>query len=352
MEFKINTKKLDGILSVVKEGVGDNRIMPATEYLQMILEEGQLFITATDSHNFITYKESDIEGTDGTVIVKADQLIKLVSRTTKEKISFSLKEKHLEVKGNGVYKLALFDEPYPDYEIEPEGTWQADLKKLTRAFKVNESAIAKEMTMPCLTGYNIGTSSVTTDGIKLCINNTSILDENVLIPGKLADLIQLMSKEKIMIEKEGNKLLFSSDNITVFGSELDGMGEYPDVMPITELGYGNSVTVPKAALISIVDRLSIFVDPFENYGIILAFGEELELSDLKGNSKEVMEYVEHEKTDELVRIVVNINFLQDILKPLTKENIVLEYEEGKPLRVVENEVIMVLSTLEDKEEEE
>lgn len=348
MKFTINTAKVNAILSAVAKGVGKKYTLPITEYLQIKLEDNTLSITATDLTNFITYVDAEVEGEDGEAIVKADTLIKLVSKTTKDKMTFNLKEGHLEVKGNGTYKIELLEEgEFPTYEFDAEAdTSEIETSVLKRMFHTNKSAIADELLMPCLTGYNVGAMAITTDGIKMCINDVEVASQNMLITQTLADLLSTLTAEKVSIQKDENKILFTTHNIIIFGTELDGIEEYPDVTPILEIEHPSSVTVSKSALTSAIDRLGLFVNSFDNNGIRLQFtAEGLIIEDLKQNSQESIEYAE-KKLDEDVELIVNIDLFKDILAPLQQVNVKLEIGAEFPIKIAEDKVTQIISTME------
>lgn len=355
MKFTIETRKLNNILAVVKNGVGDSRILPITEYIELYLSEGDLIVTATDMNNFITYVQTDVKGTDGIIVVKAADLIKLVGKTTKAEMSFELKDSYVQVKGNGVYKLQISDENFPDYEFSSSEGGESvviDVNTLKKAFQINESAVAKELLMPCLTGYNVGSKCITTDGIKMCINNTSVIEEPVLLPQKLVDLIQLLHTPEVNVQRDDNKILFTTNNIRIFGTELDGLSTYPDITSLLDLEYESTVTVNKTEFTEALDRLAIFVDAFENYGVNIFLDKtSVTLQDLKDNSKEVLGY-ESCAVAEPLHVIVNLVFLQDLIKPLKNDVVTLQFQEGHPLCLIEGDTTFILSLLEDEEIEE
>lgn len=349
MKFTIGTAKMNSILGKLSKGVGNSKILPITEYIKFELVEGTLTMVATNSANFITYTEKEVEGEDGIAIVKADMLIKLVARTSKPEIHFELKDTHLEVKGNGTYKLELFEtNEYPEYEFDTTSKGiTVKTALLKRAFEINKSAIATEMLMPCLTGYNIGNDVITTDGVKMCLNDTTIFqDVRTLIPQGLADLLTVLSDEEVTIQKDGNKLLFTTSNITVFGTELDGIEEYPDISVVTDIHFPNYGIVSRQQLIDTLDRLSLFIDNSTNYGVKMTFKQDgLYVEDLKKKSTEKIEYVERSQEQQDVELIFNINYLDDLVSALGKENLTVYYGEELPIKLVEENVTLVLSTM-------
>ena len=344
------TAKMNAILGKLSKGVGSSKILPITEYLKMELVEGTLTIVATDSANFIEHTEKGVEGEDGTAIVQADKLIKLISKTTKQQVTVELKETHLAVKGNGDYKVELFDtNEYPTYDFNTEiqgiAVKTAVLKK---AFSINKSAIATETLVPALTAYNIGSDVLTTDGVKVCINETAILQgQRALIPQKLADLLQSISTEEVYIQKEGNKLLFTTESTTIFGTELDGIEDYPDVAPLTGLEYSNIAKVKRKQLLEAFDRISLFVDNTTNYGVKLRFATDaLYIEDLKGKSFEKVEYTEPSASTEEINILFNLGYITDIATALSKDDLSIYYENELPLKIKEVEnITFILSTM-------
>lgn len=361
MKFTINTVKLNTMLSKASKGVGNSKIMPITEYVEILLQDGKLFITATDLANFITVTATiDGDYEDGRAVVKADVLAKLVAKTTVPAMTFKFNEKEGKVKGNGTYTLALFDgEEFPDYEFvchEAEKVTM-DTSTLKKIFLVNKSAIATEMFMPCLTGYNVGEKAITTDGIKMCINaspafaDTTFATHPVLLTQTLADLLHGLVDDRVQIERDGNKLLFTTNDQIIFGTELDGIDSYPDVTPILLMEYVNTAVVPRQPLLDSIERLSLFVDKFDNNGIKLNFSDSsLTVQDLRGNSSEVINLEKSVVGDDTKEATVNINYLKDLLSVLSADTVEVKYGEGLPLLFTEGTVSLVLSLMNVGEE--
>ena len=173
MKFKIETAKLNQILAKVSKGVGNGKLLPVTQYLRVVLKDRTLSITATNLNNYITGKVFNVSGDNGELLVEADKLIRLANKTTVEFMEFIAEDKTINVKGNGKYKIPYIDGDFPKYEFDDtiSGNTISNLV-LQEMFKVNKSAIAITMEMPCLTGYNVGKMCITTDGIRMCLNNT------------------------------------------------------------------------------------------------------------------------------------------------------------------------------------
>lgn len=355
IKFKVKTKELTSALNTVEKGVGNSKIIPITEYLHFILKDGKLTISATDLNNFISYTLDEVEGDDLNIIIHATSIIKLAGRTTKEYMEFKIKDDYVEVKGNGTYKIELMiDEEFPEYdfELEKNPTKIEDITAFKRILKVNEQSISKEMITPVLSGYNVGEKVITTDGIKMCITDEAILtDSPVLLTQDYVELINTLTGESELHRHE-DKILIKSKDVVIYGSQLEGIEDYPDITPILDIEHTGSVKVNKDELTSVLDRLLIFSDPFDNNGVELVFGEKhLSISDIKGKHNEKIKYdksveVSH-KND--IKVPVNIHYLKDLLDVVTEKEVEIHYGEGIPLKIVDKKVVEILSIMELEE---
>lgn len=348
MKFEIETMKLNNLLLKASRGLGKSEVFPVTEYFQLEINDGDLYVTATDMTNFITAIALNVSGDDGEIIVKADQLLKLVAKTTKPFMKFDFDGATFQVTGNGKYKLPVFEgDEFPEWEFGDAPEMKIQTALLKDVFAINKSAIANDNVMPCLTAYNVGSDCVTTDGVKMCINQSPIFNEQrMLITQTLADLLGTITAETVTIQKDENKLLFTTPDVIVFGTELAGLEEYPNINGILGIEYEHHVVLPKFELVNVLDRLSIFVDKFDNNGVRLQFtSDKLQIEDLKRNSNESVDYQERNGYDNIIEIVVNIEFLVDLLRVTKGDSVHIYFGEGLPVKLVEDKVTKVLSTM-------
>jgi DNA polymerase III sliding clamp (beta) subunit (PCNA family) len=188
----------------------------------------------------------------------------------------------------------------------------------------------------------------------MCINNGVHLfaGKNMLVTPILADLISTLSEENVEVQKDGNKLLFSTSNIVVFGAELDGIDQYPDVSGINEIEYPYTVKLNKSELESALDRLELFADPFDNHAVRLEFTKAgLKVSDLKCQSFEEHKFVDGSSPiapDEPLDYLVNVGFFQDLLGSLSSEAIDVSFAPGgAPIKIVDGNIIEVICPMEE-----
>lgn len=354
MKLNIETIKLNAILDSVSKGVGNIRVLPITEYILIELKEGQLKVKATDSINFVTYTEKGYEGEDGQAVVKAAQFMDLVKKTTKTEIKLQLKDSHLEVIGNGTYKVELnTEDEFPTYEFKyNESGVTVPSTTFSDIFQTNYSAIASDMIMPCLTGYNLGKGSTTTDGVKMCINENGIdMKDNILISQKQAELISSLNSDKVNVQVDGNKMIFKTNNVEIFGVEMDDKEQYPDIEELAQLEGESKVTLKRQPLLQSLQRLALFVNIFENGGVTLGFRtDKLHLKDVKENSSEEVAYEKQEIKEE-AEVSVSVRYLIDLIEALKGEEIELQFtNDGEtPLIIKDGKVVQLLSIMEKAE---
>lgn len=357
MKIVVNTDKLKTMLSTVIKGVGNGKLIPITQYLKVELSDcGTLKITATNLNNYITVSQSGITGESGSFLVIAGSFVKLVSKTTKGEITISVVNNELKIKGNGEYTLPILAEDFPRYDFDMDNndfTYKSvKTSVLKSTLAVNKYSVSNDMVMPCLTGYLVSNKCITTDGIKMCINNVDIFPTNILIPPSLVDLINTITDEEVEIYYMQNKLLFQTNTITIFGTELDGKDNYPDITSILNIEYPYNISVPKTSLLSVLDRLSIFTNPYDNNGIKFIFeGDQLKVTDLKGNNEEIIKYVTPIELNHFA-IALNINFITDLIHAVQDINVNIHFGDSSTLRIDDNNVTEILGLMSTEESDD
>lgn len=355
MNFSVKTMTLQQLISKVIKGAGFNKIVPLTEYFFITVNGSQLTVQSTDATNFVTGRVGIVSGENGSVIVKAEQLSKLVSRTTKDTLHFSVKDSYLEVKGNGTYKVQIItDQPYLEFDFNKDDEtyerFSIEGSTLKKCINVNSGALAKEMLIPFFTGYNVGKYVITSDGIKLCVTElTKSHIQNTLFTKEFASLVNIFPDELLKVEKEKNRIRISNSDLEIFGVEMDGVESYPDVLPLIESEMDGNVSVSKFDLTAVLERMILFTDAFNNNTVSLSFGNTLVITDVLGNSTEDV-HINWESKQLSGTLHVNLSLLIDLINSVTSEKINLLFTEGSPLKIMSDNTIQFLSLVDYQKE--
>lgn len=356
MKLKLKTLKLQEMVSKAIKGASNNKMIPITGLMAIVLKNGVLTLITTDAINTLKVMEKDIEGDDFYVVVQADIFSKLVSKITTETITLTLKENSLEVKGNGTYSIELpLDEEgqlikFPEYKFDTTvEKSEINLSTVKVLLNANKAALAQTMEIPCLTGYYFDDKVLTTDTFKVCSTDIKVFPDKVLLPAELMELLALMDEEKITVQVSGNKILFSTNNVIVFGSQLEGIEDYPSeaINAYLETEFKSVCKLPKGAVLNLLDRLALFVATYDKNGVYLTFTKDgVIFSSKRSNGTELIKYQGSENFQPFT-CCVDIELLKSQISAQTEEVVELWYGHEKAIKMTSGKITQIVALLED-----
>ena len=159
---------------------------------------------------------------------------------------------------------------------------------------VNKSSLSKKMDVPCFCGYYMKDKVITTDEDVICLNLINVFDEPILVSSEMLELVALSGDEKITVYYEDNYLKFEASDIVVSGPENDDKELFPvdDLEAFLDENFKSTCKIPKLSMLSILDRLSLFISPFDKNGAYFTFTKRgLDISSKGSNSSEVLPYL-------------------------------------------------------------
>jgi hypothetical protein len=206
------------------------------------------------------------------------------------------------------------------------------------------------MTYPMLTGYLVGNGVITTNRVKMVLNNCGLLPEDkILISQRFADLLMgFTSSVNLDISADG-ALRASSATKTLVGPQLAGLTQYPDITGLKSIDPKQSFTVNRAELLAVLDRVMLFVDTASNFGIRITFdGTDIVVSDLQQNSEERMAFTGDFTAP--FTLDLNTKFFTELLTSLSGESVTIQFEERLPVKIVENDMTILLSPIDPNQQ--
>ena len=358
MKLTINTSTLQNMVAKSMKGASCNKMIPLTGLMAIELKDNDLTLITTDATNYLYVRETKVEGDDFYVVIQADMFAKLISKLTCEKVSLELKDNVLMVTGNGKYSIELpLDEEgelikYPnplaganfvgdDYTI--------NLSTVKLILNTAKSALADTLEVPCYTGYYVGNKVVATDTYKICGINIKMWDEPTLISPEMMNLLDIFTDEKIAVYRNGNTMVFKSENCTVYGTVMDSIDDYQieAIDGLLEQGFESSCKITKSALLQLLDRLSLFVSPYDKNGIYLTFTRDgLQIESKQANSVEVIPYIESNNFRDFT-CCVDIEMLHSQVKANTGDGVTVHYGEENAIKIADGNVVQIVALLED-----
>jgi DNA polymerase III sliding clamp (beta) subunit (PCNA family) len=322
------------------------------------LKDHTLTLVTTDATNYLYVREFKVDGDDFYVVIQAEMFAKLISKMTCEKVSLELADNILMVKGNGKYSIELpLDEEgelikYPDplntcgRFDEPTNVHLSTIKLILNTAK---AALANTLEVPCYTGYYVGDKIVATDTYKICGIDIKMWDEPALISPEMMSLLDIFTDENIAVSRKDNVMLFESANCTVYGTLMDSIDDYQidAINGLLEQDFESHCKLTKSALLQLLDRLALFVSPYDKNGIYLTFTRDgLQIESKQANSVEVIPYAESNNFRDFT-CCIDIEMFHSQVKANTGDGITLYYGDESAVKIADGNVSQVVALLED-----
>jgi DNA polymerase III sliding clamp (beta) subunit (PCNA family) len=296
--MKVKTRLLKDMLSKLN-GLKPSTLREITQYYEISFHKDSLEIKGTDGTNYVFVTTTDYKGTEsGSVIVKSDQLTKLIGKTSKEEVTLTVKDNYLEVKGNGTYKVEIVaDEVYPTIKVDRHNEYKLNTNNLLDGIKLGRLAKSPTSSDGVLFNFLIKNGLLfASDAIKVYkteIDGENLDDIKLLIPPQLSTLLSCLSDEQVTVytDKDNTLVELVTDNITVVGPLAENAEGYPIMTDLFEQEFTHTVSICGNQVIAAVDRLHLFLSAYDD-GVMNFVFTETELSICTSNkSIESIPYV-------------------------------------------------------------
>ena len=353
----VSSRMKDAVNKAIK-GAGFNNLIPITSMIGIKLSDGKLRLLTTDMTNTLCIIIDKVSGEDMDITVDADKFGKLIAKTTSEDIDLSVKDDILYVKANGTYKIPLISDEeglvtFPALTETKGKTTNVKLTSIMQAYNINKSALAKTLENPALTGYYCGDMVISTDANVITFNNFKMFeqDEPLLISPQLMQLLTLNKQEDIKLIADKTLLTFIADDMVVQGAVMEGIEDFPanDVKAYLDEAFTSSCKVPKDLLLATLDRLALFIEPYDKNGAYFTFGRKgINIHSKKDASTEVINYVESKDFEPFV-CCVDIPMLKEQLQANPDDTVKICYGNENALKIESGKVTQVIALLEDED---
>ena len=365
MKLTIKTEKLKEMVSRAVKGVGNNKLIPLTSLMAIEVENNTLTLITTDATNYLYISEDKVVADDFYVVVDANTFSKLISKMTCENVTLEVKSgvNVLEVKGNGNYKIELpLDEngepiKYPD-PVDKIDLSNAIEKIINRStiqviLETIKPALATTLENPCYTGYYMGQHVVATDTYKIASMDVKLFERAKLISPELLDLLSVMTEEKITVDVSDNDIVCSTHDCIVCGKFMEGIEDYAieAISGLVDTEFESFCSVPKSALLQLLDRLSLFVGTYDKNAVYLTFTQNgLQVSSKAANGVELINYVASDNFKDFT-CSIDIQMLTQEVKAISNDVIELYYGEDNAIKMTDGNITIIVALLEDDMEE-
>ena len=356
MEMKVKTTLMQNLMVKASKCASNNKLRPITGLMGISVADGELRIMTTDDDNYLMVK-SKLDGVDEFDVVVSTDIIKLIQRITSEYVVFAVDNNVLTITGNGKYKIALeIDDsgnslryPFPMPDVSEMDKIVVKTDNLNLVKNVCSSSIGIKSDTSCYDGYYVGDRVIATNGEKLASVDIDLFAGKVtLISPEMMKLLDVVTSETVDVyySEENKMIVFETDNCIIFGPELYGIEEYDvdAISDLIELDYGYECEIPKTELLSLLDRVNIFVDVYDNNIVRMKFDKsKLTVQSLKSSAVEEIAYMAEQADDYDYECQVNVQMLTELVKANTSESIRMHYGNEKTLKITDDNVVQILA---------
>ena len=364
MRITLSTEKLKEMVSRSVKGVGNNKLIPLTSLMCIELKDNTLTLITTDATNYLYIVDEKVVGDDFYVVIDANVFSKLVSKMTSENVSLTIKSdlNYLEIKGNGTYKIELpLDEngeyikyPNPYYNIDDvESAGVVNRTTIQVILDTIKPAVATTLESGlCYTGYYVGDKVVGTDTLKIASMNVKVFDVPRLISSEMMNLLAVITSEKIEVEVSGDDIVFNTPDCIVVGKLMDGLDDFAiePIMTLVDTEFESSCSVSKNDLLQLLDRLSLFVGPYDKNVIYLTFTRNgLQVSSKATSGVEIIDYVASKNFTEFT-CPIDIQMLCNEVKSIASDVVEIYYGEDNAIKIVDGNITIIVALFEDEDE--
>lgn len=360
MSLTINTELLKEMVARVVRGASNNKLIPLSSLMLIELSNNELTLVTTDATNYL-YITKPVEGEDFYIVVQAEQFSKLISKLTCQNVVLDITDSALEVKGNGSYKIDIplddgefikYPDPLKDIKLNKKSKKEIAFSDIQTILVSCKSALATTFENPCYTGYYVGDRVITTNQETISALNKKLLGKDVLISSEYMDLLSVMTTDKVTVYIVDNDIVCQSDDCTVYGKLMEEVGDfaYDEISELLDKEFNSSCEFSKSAILSLLERISLFVGDYDDFAIQLLFTEEgLQIESMKSNGVEVIPYIKSNEFSAF-KCLMDIRSLTNIIKAYPDDAIVCKYGDDSCLKFESADLTFIIGTIEEGNE--
>lgn len=356
MQLKLKTDELKNAVNKVVKGMGNNKLLPITEMLGINVEQNVLKLVSTDGSTKVQVYLG-VEGNNETFsfVVNGKSFSQLVAKTTSEFVTLIIEKEKMTLRGNGTYSFSFpSDEDGNLIKLSPilidVHTDQKEVlvstAELQRSYNVNKFSIAETNEIMAYTGfYYDKDGSITTNSLKISYINNSLFETPVLLNGKFASLFSILSGDETSVFQNNSELMLVSGNVSILGYKMTEVVDFPidDIKPFLANDLPHKVRLNKKALLNLLERIAVFVTPFDKGSIKVDFTKEgLRVWTLDDVNNELIPYTDSENLEES-SIKVDVTNFKDLVSSNPEDELVIMYGNPSAIKMTFGNVSQVLA---------
>ncbi|HSD64544.1 MAG TPA: DNA polymerase III subunit beta [Ignavibacteriaceae bacterium] len=364
MEFKVNSKVFEKLLSRIIPAVPTRTPMPVLENFLIEIKDGLMTVSATDMEIALRSSLNVPSEEDIKMVIPAKLFYDIIRSLGDTQIKFETDQssgnQKLKIQTeNGLYHISYSSaDEFPDIpEVSKDKEVIMNGQDLRKMIDQTSFAMSKEDMRPAMTGTLMefteeGLRFVTTDGHRLVkyVNKsiTSNNDEQYIVPERaISVLTKLLGDNDIKMYLSKTNISFNLGDLELI-SRLIGE-KYPAYNSVIPLENENFLKLNTNDLISTVKRMMLFSTSSSKQVKFSIDANNLEVSaediDRGSNAKE---NINCEYKGDPMDIGFNTSYVNDILTHINDDQVIFKLHSPtkaciiEPLKKEENEDLMLL----------
>lgn len=361
MEFKVNSKVLEKLLSRIIPAVPSRTPMPILENFLFEIKDGALIVSATDLEIALRSSINIPAEENISMVIPARLLFDIIRSLSDTQIQFKTESnsKLKMITDNGEYNIGFSSpEDFPEIpSVSKEKVITINGSDLRKAIELTAFAMSKEDMRPAMTGTlleftNEGLRFVSTDGHRLVkyINKKikSDKDEQYIVPERaISVLTKLLGDTDVNIYLSKTNMSYRIGDIE-FITRLIGE-KYPSYSSVIPLENENVLKIKRPELHSAVKRMMLFSSSNTKQVKFSITANNLNVSaeDIDHGSN-ALENIECNYSGDKMDIGFNTNYVNDVLSHVEDEEVIFKLHSPtkaciiEPTSVTESEELMML----------
>ena len=367
----INTKDFKEVCSTILSTIDSSKLSTYTETLELEVKDKILFLNVTNGEYFVSVKFTLDEDYNFHASVNASLFLKLISAITTEKISLECKDKYLEVKANGIYKIPfIFEEDdtllkLPEITIEnPTTSFKISGSILNSILLYNSKEVSKESyTKPVQQMYYVDEKGCLTFTSGACVNYFQLEKPiKALFNQRLVKLFKLFKDDMIdftlgydTIEEDITQLKVKFETKDICLTAITGCNDdLIQTVPVdiirgrAEFEYPYNIVFNTKELLEAVNRLMLFSDKYDvkylkPFGYLEFKKDIINIYDRNKENVESIKYKNNEEnTKEEYSLALDLANLKSILSNISEEYITMSFGNHQAIVIKRSNIYNII----------
>ena len=295
--MRVETKVLKESLELLTSIIHLDNLKPITSFLQVCARDNNLYMGMSNNITKVAYSVACTDDLP-TIVLDAQQLLKLVKLTTKKDITIAYKDGIAEIKGNGKYRQAVqVDESGNILKLDisfptnTENQMEFNLNECSKALRRNKLSLASSENYPEMYRYYYKDGLIiTSDSLSIAVTKGELFDLE-FYPVTVSQLSKLNTKATVSTT---NNLYYVTDGTFHYLTPKLRENLFPIDMVEPLLNIDEELecigSYNKSVFSSAIKRLDLFKDiHFDIPSIILECNAgNVLIKDTKGKAEEVV----------------------------------------------------------------